>query len=243
MKVRNMLAAAAVAAFTSSAAVAQNAEFAAVYDMDEVMIASVHTDGQGNYGAEMDLATIHLASQKEMLITVSGVVNLVTMTEAKGRNKAGQSTAIAEGGVGLHVAVAPTGTDRAEACAMEAYRVIPGYITLASRTQQLTVDVDLDVVGELEDCDEQCIADSLGIDGSVTVALGLDTTAAHSFQFLGVDYTAGDYDVIACFDLSSAAYVLEGEGSANAMVALGHRILTVQEVRAVKNSIGTDLEL
>lgn len=263
MKVMGVAAAAAV--LFAGAASAQSAKFAAVYDLDQVdigaVVANVVNGSAGpNYISEVDLATIKVPSQKELLITVSGVVNLVTITEAKGKNGGGTSTSIAEAGVGLAVAVVPTGMENA--CLLDeesAYWAIPGEITLASRAQRLSVTTDLNIV-DLVECDEDpntdlpnCLADELGIDGSVSVALGLDTTAAHSFQFLSIDKDAGEYDVVACYDLDAYAQILNGydvtvDGAdptgnvADAFVALGKRVMTVQEVRAVKDSIVADVD-
>jgi len=76
----------------------------------------------------------------------------------------------------------------------------------------------------------------------VTVALGLDTTAAHSFQFIADDLTSGYYDIVACYDLSalaevSGASVLDADTLAHSKVALGPRIISVQEVRATKTGV------
>ena len=252
------LAVAAAAVMFSGSALAQSSKFAAVYDTDEVSVGAVVsniTNGSASaFTSEVDLATIRVPNQKELLITVSGVVNLVTLTEAKGRNGGGTSTSIAEGGVSLAVGVVPTGAPGA--CDEENW-AIPGDITLASRTQELSVTVDLDVVDVPGTCggDDQpdCVADTLDIDGSVSVALGLDTTAAHSFQFLALDMAAGEYDVVACYGLDAFAQILNGydvnapgaDGTGNvadAFVALGKRVMTVQEVRAVKDSIVADVD-
>ena len=118
----------------------------------------------------------------------------------------------------------------------------PREITFASRRQDLSVEVDLDVVGSLPGiCDETCIADNLGIEGSVTVALGLDTTAAHHFNFIAADLTAGWYDIVACYDLSALAEVsgadIDVDTAAYSKTAVGPRMVTVQEVRATKTGI------
>ena len=182
---------------------------------------------------------------------MSAQVNLVTFTQAKGKNAGGTSTAIAEGTMRGAMLVLPAGTGNAGQCAaaFDAYDnqianmfAAPGPVTFASRRQELSVTVDLDVVDALgDDCVEDCIADSLDIDGSVTVALGLDTTAAHSFQFIAADLSSGTYDIVACYDLSALAEVsgadIDADTAAYSKVALGPRIITVQEVRATKTGI------
>jgi hypothetical protein len=158
--------------------------------------------------AEAELAKLHVAQWKEILGDMSAQINLDTFTQAKGRNGEGTSTAIAEGTVRGGMVVVPEGTFQAGSCAawFAAYDAdeanpfaAPGPVTFASRHQQLSVTVDLDVIGDIPGvCDAACIEENLGIEGSVTVALGLDTTAAHSFQFIADDLTSGNYDIVAC---------------------------------------------
>ena len=115
----------------------------------------------------------------------------------------------------------------------------PGPITFASRRQELSVTVDLAVIDtDLSDGD---LAATLGIDGSVTVALGLDTTAAHHFNFIQPNMNQGWYEAIACYDLSALVAVsgmdIDADTQAYSKVALGPRIITVQEVHATTNGI------
>jgi len=233
----------------ASPSYAQNAEFSATYDTDPVLVevAVDGTDGptsDRDVVAEADLATLHVASQKELLVGVSAQANLVTFTQAKGKNAAGTSTAIAEGTVRVGVAVVPEGTENACADAWidTSLFAAPGVVTFASRRQELSVTVDLDVVGDIADfCDADCIDENLDIDGSVTVALGLDTTAAHHFNFVAADLESGMYNIIACYDLTAMAEVsgddIDVDTAAHSKAALGPRIVTVQEVRATKGGI------
>ena len=83
-----------------------------------------------------------------------------------------------------------------------------------------------------------CVAETLEIVGDVTVALGLDTTAAHHFNFVAPDLGQGTYDIAACFTGAADGFVTEEEAGDNAVyayVAVMQRMLTVQEVRAVKD--------
>ncbi len=169
------------------------------------------------------MATIKVPQGWELLIGVSGVANLITFTEVKGKNKEGEITAVAEATMDLEVRFAPTGT--ADVCVTEVGTVaIPGAITFASRKQTLSIEVDL-LAGGMDI-----------ITGFVTVALELDTTAAHHFNFLAVDLDIGDYDVWACFSGESFKDI-EPDSLASAFVAIQQRIVTVQQVRAVKDSI------
>ncbi len=236
-------------AMVASAAHAQSADFAATYDRDTVMV-DIGVDGSNGatsasaVTAEYELAAIHASTWKDMLIGVSAQVNLVTFTQAKGKNGGGTSTAIADGTIRVGVTVVHAGTENAcaNAFADESLFAAPGPVTFASRRQELSVNVDLDVVGSIPDvCDAACIEENLGIDGSVTVALGLDTTAAHHFNFVAADMNQGWYEVFACYDLSALAEVsgddIDADTAAYSKVALGPRIVTVQEVHATKDGI------
>jgi hypothetical protein len=229
----------------AGSASAQSAKFAATYDTDPVMV-EVQVDGSAGptadtaITAEAELAKIHVAQWKEVMVGVSGQVNLLTFTQAKGKNGGGTVTSIADGAVGLDVKVVPEGT--ANPCDLADASALPGPITFASRRQELTVDVSLDVVGAIPGvCDAQCIADNLGIDGYVAVGLSLDTTAAHHFNFVAEDLASGWYDVVACYDLTALAQVsggdIDADTVAHSKVVLGPRMVTVQEVRATKDGI------
>ena len=134
----------------------------------------------------------------------------------------------------LEVRYAPEGT--ADICSNGSVAA-PGDLTFASRRQKLSVTVDLDVI----ETDTQLVSEDLAIDGSVTVALGLDTTAAHHFNFVAIDLDeSAVYDVVACFSGNGEVEVTEaeaGDNTARSFVAIAERMITVQEVRAVKDSI------
>lgn len=243
MKVAFPLAAAAAIALLATGASATSAKFSANYAIDTVTLADFELNNTP--GSEVDrsdtfatelLATIRAPKGKELLIGVSGVANIVTFTEVKGRNKAGTSTAVAEGIMNLEVRYAPTGT--VGICTDElGLLAAPGPLTFASRRQELSVTVDLDVI----DAGTGLVNTDLGIAGSVTVALGLDTTAAHHFNYVAIDLpSSGEYDVVACFSGAGSVSVTEselGDNTARSFVAIAHRMVTVQEVRAVKDSI------
>ncbi len=240
MKIATPIAAAAAIALFATGASATSAKFAANFASNEVTLAEfvINTDASGPTGtfAEELLATIRAPKGKEFLLGVSGVANIVTFPEAKGRNKAGTSTAVAEGIMNLEVRYAPTGSGSICTTGLIA---APGALTFASRRQELSVTVDLDVIDDPNN--NMNIAQFLDIEGSVTVALGLDTTAAHHFNFVAIDLPeSGEYDVVACFSGDGSVGVDEaelGDNRARSFVAIIHRMITVQEVRAVKDSI------
>lgn len=245
MPYRYTLGLAATALLGASPASAQSAKFTAAWESDRVELAelaiNIAENVEPTVAAEEVIATIHVPNRKELLIGVSGVANLVTFTEAKGRNGGFSSSAAAEGSMNLEVRVVPEGVGGNCGGMVPTGGIVaaPGELTFASRRQELTVSVDLDVVGALDDVttDDE-LADMLDIEGSVTVALGLDSTAAHHFNFVAPDLLQGTYDVIACFSGNASGMLgeeVEGDNAARAYVAVMQRMLTVQEVRAVRD--------
>lgn len=236
-----LVSAAAALAFAASAAHAgPSAKFSANWAADTVTLVQLEQIGAGSndcnvvdpgdicLGATEILATIKVPQQKELLIGVSGVANLVTFTQAKGKNGQGATTSVAEGTLMLEVKVGQS----SDPCA-DGATAAPGPLTFASRRQELSVDVDLTGY-DLEGYE-------LLIEGDVTVALGLDTTATHHSNFVLADLEAGEYNVAACFNatgfVENTGTDLDAETIARTKVAIANRIITVQEVRAVKDSI------
>lgn len=215
----------------------QAAKFAASWETGTVTLVDITEAGgtDGGEGAGELLATIKPpGNKKELLIGFSGVVNIVTFTEVVARNKGGKGTASAEAGVNVAVKYGPKGSSNICSTGEVA---APGLVTFASRKQELSVEVDLDIVCS-DDVDDsvgcELTADDLEIDGFVSVGLGLDTTAAHHFNFVIPDVPVGEFDVLACYTGSGETSLTDGfDGDATAMLAISSRMLTVQQVRAV----------
>ncbi len=226
----------ALVAFVSGNAQAQSAKFAANWSNDVVSVKAgiaynpsdptnttpICTDQDGVpiepdednicYNTEALLAKIGVAQQKDLLIGVSAQIGLVTLTQAK---KVTDTTtlgeALAEAKVGVTVELRDPETGEVFQTAA------PGPVIFAARLQEIKVGC--------ADGDE------------VMVSLLLKTTAAHHFNFLGIDLDQGVYDVEAVFDLNAFASVVGVDSLAEAEVILGPRMLTLQEVRAVKDSL------
>ena len=182
---------------------------------------------------------------KDLHIFLSSEINLVTQTAAKGTNKGGPDKS--EASAGLVATLKYCGVDCPEKgtydsvadaiCnggSADVYEALPGPITFAARTQELSVDVNLDCEVEVEtDPNATC-----EVTGSVEVDLTLDTTAAHTFNFIadlantGTGSTNKPIKVVACFDLDASANA--EDGSAGAHVALGSTMLIVQEASVSK---------
>jgi hypothetical protein len=233
-----LLSLAAVAAlaigFASSGAHALSAKFAASWS-NEVKIVHAYVDdgtasacladgtGTGTDGdpcvlAEALLTTIDVAQQKDLLIGVSGQIGLHTFTQAKG--KGGSSTQLGEakavGSVVVTLELREAGTSNFVQTAA------PGPVIFAARLQELKVAV---ADSDMEDLTE------------VIVSLLLQTTAAHHFNFIGVDLDQGVYDVVAIFNLSAWVAIVGEDAIAEAIVTLGPRMVTAKEVRTAKNTL------
>lgn len=239
-------AAAALALGAPGAEAGPSAKFAAGWKTDFVTLYKISPLSTfGTIGSAFDgipdtaigvasekLATIKVPQGKELLIGASGVATLATFTQAKGKggndNNAVDSTAIAAGGLYLTVKVAPEGSNGV--CTNGAVDpAAPGNVTFASRKQELSVTVNLTDGQGTVITDSDFLVD-------VTVALGIETTAAHHFNFVAADLDSGEYDVWACWT-ATADVIEEGEAIAGAAVAIGKRMVTVQEVRGVKDQV------
>jgi hypothetical protein len=256
---RLMIAAVVASVFLAGPLLAQSSKFSAMWETDGVFLAgsyAAYYDDDGNItdipgtlglGFEDTMAMIKAPQGKELLIGVSGVAALATFTEAKGKNGAGTSTSEATAGIGMYVAYMPADEVNENVC-LEGEMAAPGIVPLSIRHQSLSVTTDLDVVDAgtctdpVEDDDGflnegDCLAYLLDIEGSVTVALGLATAASHHFNFVAPDLPRSTtYEVVACFVGGALANVVEGEGAALALVGIGKRMVTVQEVRAIKGA-------
>lgn len=102
-----------------------------------------------------------------------------------------------------------------------------------------------DCIDEDPDNCETKIAD---LDLESTIGIAMDTAAAHSFQWVCVDLDSDTYDVYAKFSLKAEVQQLcidmEGDNNcadiddpAQARVILQKRMMTAQQVRAVKDSL------
>lgn len=216
--------------FAASGAQAQSSKFTAAYETDTVGLAFAYTgtanDPDFDFGFEKTVAYIKSPQGKELLIGVSGVANLITFTQAKGSNKGGKSTAEALAGIGMAVRYAPA--DQPGPVCLNGMTAAPGIVPLSVRYQKLSVDVDLDVIGSSEELD---------IEGYVEVGLLLATSAAHHFNFLAADLPQSTtYKVAACFVGFAYADVNNDDNKALSAVLIGKRMVTVQGVRAVKDT-------
>ena len=174
------------------------------------------------------LAKIKVPQDKELLVGLSAEVGLVTDTSIKGK-EGGTAKAIAGGKGNVTIFAIPEpfnweGIRKAE----------PGRIMLSSRFQVLTA-----TLGGVVACEE---GECTFTDEEIGFLQG--TLAAHHFNFLLPDMDQGVYKIVAFFTTGAIAAVdicdnCEGSVSASAFAAaiIGKTMLTVQQVRAVKDSL------
>lgn len=206
------------------------------------------------------LATIKVPQSKELLIGISAQVGLFTETIVKGkRGSYSRALAMAEGNVQVFACNEDACYPGMPGKVVLSNRSQELEAILAGVIEECTFDVTLDVVDDvatgdatfnLSDC---IVADEM-------IGLALDTVAAHHFNFVVPNLSSGEYDVIARFETRAHAeaeancpddvdeegeliypYCLEGDGAAagHAVAWIGKTMMTVQEVRAVKGSLGS----
>lgn len=127
------------------------------------------------------------------------------------------SSAMAEGSVDVTLSLVGV-DDSSKTCAIAPWNTV----TLKSEMRELTVSGGTLVEGE---------------EFWVNVAIATDSTGAHHFEFLGTECEQGNYKLTAQFDLDALAEASGVDSSANVTVTLGNRMITMQEVRAVKGSL------
>jgi hypothetical protein len=222
--------------------------------------AIVITDADADTGVVMvgpnsgyTLATIKVPQGKELLIGVSAEIGLVTDTSVKGKN-GGAARAVADGEAFVTVfAIPQDGGDSVKAA--------PGRIMLSKRVQEM----DATLGGVIQSCQVTCGVDAntgvivcddviIAEDCVVTdeeIGLLQETTAAHHFNFLLPDMNQGVYDIKAVFTTGARAEVdicdagepcnYDAEGtvtaSVNAAAVINKTMLTVQQVRAAKDTL------
>jgi len=217
----------------------QAAKFAAGWKKGEFTLVDIGKDNKGIQTAAELLASIKPpGNKKELLVGVSGVVNIITFTAAKASNKDGVVISEARAEVGVEVRLGTEDQTATQICNDDEPVAIaaPGRVTFASLKQELSVDVMLDVVCADEDPDCDALAETLDIDGYVAVEIGLDTTAAHHFNYVLPNVEVGTYNVVACFtgtgETSLTGDALFDETAATAFLAIRSRMLTVKQVQA-----------
>ena len=255
-------------AMFSVTAMAQSAKFAAVWSDNPELIRSEACADAGtlndDYCNDLGLgntcevtattmASIKIPQAKELLVGISAQVELFTETVAKGKKgTTSRALAMAEGGVELF------------ACNGVCYRGEPGRIVLSKRTQEL----EATLAGVIESCtvDVEVVDDVATGSGSFNlgmcdvedeaIRLALTTMAAHHFNFVFPNLPQGNYDVIARFSANSAAeaqvwcedqytYCDAADGGAGgaAYAVIGKYMMSIQEVRAVKDEGGDPTEV
>jgi hypothetical protein len=223
----------------------QAAKFAASWETGVVTLIDIDTATTGTPQTGELLATIKPpGGNKELLVGFSGVVNMLTHTEVEATNKGGKATASSEVTLNVCVKYGPRGSSN---ICSNGDIAAPGLVTFASRKQELSVEVDLDVIcnaTRYANGDEQAAceltASNLGIDGYVSVGLGLDTTAAHHFNFVIPNVPTGEFDILACYSGSGGTELSAEAGASSsvaAKLAISSRMITVQQVKAVNGPV------
>ncbi len=237
----------------------------AILDDTNAVVGDTCADGQdgANIATGMTMTTIKVPNQKELLVGVSAQVGLYTETVVRGKKGSTSSAlAFAEGSVGLMAC------NSENMC----YNSVPRNIVLSNRTQELEATlagIIEECVVEIDYTEDEngFITDISGgfdlNDCTVSpeeIGLALETLAAHHYNFVFPNMPVGEWDIIATFktdaqteaaaycDPDSSTYdycIVDAEASAyaEARAVVNKAMVTVQEVRAVKGSLGMTLEM
>ena len=201
----------------SFSAMAQSAKFAASWDNDDVTAFANAPGTSPGWNAELEMATLHIAQHKSVLMGVSAQIGIHLITIAKGKSDGDvEGTALADGSV--EVTVTLVNQDGGSNCT-----VAPGPIVLKAEMRELKVKATA-TEGDIE----------------VTVSIDTNSVSANHFNFLGVQCDQGTYKMMADFDLDALATASGAGSSSEVTVTLGSRMITMQEVRAVKGSLIED---
>ena len=232
----------AIAAFamTSHMALAQgtpSAKFAAVWSDTTLMAkttAKTCNEETDRFFKDTDagvlLATMKMPTGKEIFVGVSAESVIRPRTTVKGKN-GGSGTASATGTVAVRIKAVNVDTG-------EIYPAVPnGRIVLNARVQTLSATLG----GVIESCttDEEgniVVADDCTVTNE-EIGLITRNASANHFDVIFPDLPAGVYQIRARFVVTStseASVVGDACAFAGSYVALGDRIVTLQDVRAVK---------
>jgi hypothetical protein len=260
-----------LASFVAGLAMAEgtpSAKFAATWSED-ITLGSVADTGNVTAGtsiiidddAGVTLTKIKVPQDKELLVGVSAEIGILTDTSIRGKN-GGNAKALAGGAAWVTIVAEPVnGGDYVEA--------EPGAVILSGRIQELEATLG----GVIESCpvtcneewdngvvvDVNCEDIVVAEDCVVTdeeIALLQATASANHFNFLLPDMDAGVYEIKAYFTTTAVAGVdvcdaadgcdgeITAEASAYAVAVVGKTMLTVQQVRAAKDTLDeTDIDV
>jgi hypothetical protein len=200
-----------------------------------VMNGNTRTTTSDNFVVVMS-APVKLSASQSLFVSPSLVTGLYTNTTTKSKSGAGRSTAVAMGGVYERAVLINqnTGTKTyaypVEACGTGNYGLLYGCesvgrgygVVLDSRVQTLTTNVTNCLVTAGGTCSVE-----------VDTQLVLDTTSAHTFNFIFPNVGQGTYTVQIQDAVNSSASVPNGKGYAIAGASFGLGSVTIQTVRLV----------
>ena len=242
--------------FVCGATFAQSAKFAAVYSDNPVIAASSAEscdpavedpeaesyDPDPDFGIDMNgsvlLASMKMPQGKEILAGISTESLILLRTTVKGKN-GGSGTAAGYGKVAVKIFAYNTNDHGF-------YKPVPnGRIVLNARYQQLSATLG----GVIDSCNVS--VDPETGEGSIDVSedclvypeeIGLLTKnqSANHFNVVFKDLPQGTYKIFAFFTVLSTSFAdatADACAYADSFVLLGDRIVTLQDVRAVKGSI------
>jgi hypothetical protein len=208
------------------------------------------------------MATIKVPQGKELLVGVSAEIGITTDTSLKGKN-GGAAKAIAGGGAAVVVVAFPVDGFVGEA-AEPGFVVLSARVQTLNARLGGVIESCEDTTGGTDSEDRNPGDDGYidTPDGVIDVkteclvtdeeiGLVLETLAAHHFNFVLPDMDAGEYNIVAFFvtgawgeiDIDETTFYEDDLGVANISASayanawIGKHMITVQQVRAVKDGL------
>jgi hypothetical protein len=178
---------------------------------------------------------IKTSNVSDLFAGVSLVTGIYTSTTVKGNTSGATSTAVAEGTVRIRVLLDPPSAGCQDTCTSPDHRTLPDLgqgVVFDQRIQSLTANLGFIFTGQCAASPTTCTLTP------EEITLVLDTTSAHSFNFLLPNVGVGTHSLVVQAQISTDntsvfSNTNGGVSIANALFGLG--TLTIDAVRLVNS--------
>jgi hypothetical protein len=191
-----------------------------------------NTDGSGHW-VDVMTTQIKTSNVADLFAGVSLVTGVYTSTTVKGNATGATSTAVAEGTVRVRVLLDPVSSQCQADCT--SYQTLPDFnhgVTFDQRIQSLSANLGFIFTSECAGSPSTCVLTP------EEITLVLDTSAAHSFNFLLPNVGTGTHRLVVQAQISTENTSIftnsnGGVSASNALFGLGS--LTIDSVRLVNS--------
>ena len=193
-----------------------------------------NTDSSGHWLPVMT-TQIKTSNVSDLFAGVSLVTGIYTSTTVKGNNTGSTSSAVAEGTVRVRVLLDPPSAGCQDNCTSPDHRTLPDLgqgVVFDQRIQSLTANLGFIFTGQCAASPTTCTLTP------EEITLVLDTTSAHSFNFLLPNVGVGTHNLVVQAQVSTDNTSIfttsnGGVSISNALFGLGS--LTIDAVRLVNS--------